>query len=88
VSANLEKDIQLLGTMDPYVVVNWKEKEFKGLPHVGAGKSPVWNFEVELFVFPSDFDKFVYIKVMNDNVLIDNLIAKAKIPISNFSFSD
>jgi len=74
--------------MDPYVVVTWKEKEFKSLPDVGAGKSPVWNYEIELFVLPSDFDKSVSIKVVNDNLLIDKEIAKAKIPISNFSFSD
>lgn len=48
-SAEIFKDFESFGKMDPYLIVKVNKKEYKTKVHQDAGKHPVWNEEFSLF---------------------------------------
>jgi len=41
--ANLKRDTDTFGKMDPYVTFDYAGKEWRTKVKEGAGKTPVWN---------------------------------------------
>ena len=41
--ANLERNTELMGKMDPYCIVKYLKKEYKSKVHNAGGKQPVWD---------------------------------------------
>ena len=42
-SANLTRNTDMFGKMDPYVLINHLATKFKTPVHRNGGKTPVWN---------------------------------------------
>jgi hypothetical protein len=43
VQALMTKDMELIGEMDPYVVLKYQNQKFRTRVHGEGGKTPVWN---------------------------------------------
>ena len=50
VEAKLTRDTELVGKMDPYVVLKYREQVLKTKTNKNGGKNPSWNEELELDV--------------------------------------
>jgi Ca2+-dependent lipid-binding protein len=54
-SANLDRSTDMMGKMDPYCVAEFTRaggkiiKKVRGPTHKGGHKSPVWNYEFDLY---------------------------------------
>ena len=68
--------------MDPYVVIQVREQEFKTQVKQEAGKEPKWNecFEIDVKYIGDDMT----VKVMDDDIGRDDTIGVAKIKLSSF----
>ena len=68
--------------MDPYVVIQVREQEFKTKVKQEAGKEPKWNesFNIDVKYIGDDMT----VKVMDDDIGKDDSIGVAKIKLSSF----
>ena len=50
IEAQLKRDKEIIGKMDPFVRISYINKEFKTQTHSDGGKQPKWNeaFDIEL----------------------------------------
>lgn len=71
--AELTHDTETIGKMDPYVKIKYNGKQYKSQTKTDAGKKPVWNFHVNLFVALNDE---ISIKVMDKDTFSDDVIGK------------
>ena len=73
IEAEIFRDTELFGEMDPYVVIqNQKNEKFQTKIDEGAGKKPFWkeNFEIQM----SCQDEYIYIMIYDKDWLNDDLI--------------
>ena len=49
-SADLTRDTEWFGKMDPFCVIEYKEKKYQTNVKNEAGKKPVWNQSFSFFV--------------------------------------
>ena len=87
-SATLERDTDAFGKMDPCVSFEFtrggtaQAKKFQGPVHKGGHKTPVWNWDFELYyggesAVPKGDDKFK-ISVLEEDQLTFDLVAASK----------
>ena len=43
IEAKLDRDVELFGKMDPYVVIKYRNATIKTKEHTDGGKTPKWN---------------------------------------------
>ncbi len=82
IEARLTHDTDI-GKMDPYVVIQVREQEFKTHVLKKAGKEPKWHgecFEIDVKYIGDDMT----VKVMDEDVGADDLVGESKIKLSSF----
>ena len=50
VGAELHRDTEVFGSMDPYVKCQYGNKKFKSHTHSDGGKKPKWDYKIEFMV--------------------------------------
>jgi Ca2+-dependent lipid-binding protein len=70
--AKVTRDTELFGTMDPYCEIKFNGKTTKTPVKTDAGKTPKWNFRMELEV--EDVMAPILFKIMNKNLMSDDQI--------------
>ena len=60
IEARVERDVEMFGKMDPYVVLKYRQQVLKTKEHTDGGKTPTWNETFELDV-----------KYVGDDITID-----------------
>lgn len=70
--AKVTRDTETFGTMDPYCEIKFNGKTTKTPVKTDAGKTPKWNFRMELEV--EDVMAPILFKVMNKNLMSDDQI--------------
>jgi len=80
ISAQLKRDKDIVGSMDPYVTMRLGDQFFQTVPAVSQGVNPVWN---EQFTFNVSGDEKLRIKVMDKNIGKDDFLGKVNIRISH-----
>ena len=66
-SANLERDVELFLSMDPYIIIKIGSQEFKTAACKSGGKTPKWNHEL-LFKLVGDI-KVIHFEIWSFNNL-------------------
>lgn len=84
-SANLRRDTETFGKMDPYVLLKFGEEEQKTRVLEGAGKSPKWDQE---FCFRANLGDKLEFVVMDDDNDRDDLVMNAEIMVRQTSQSE
>ena len=65
--------------MDPYVVVTYKDEEFRTKVHKDGGKKPLWDFSFEIKV--NSFNDVIEFDVMDENMISDSKIGSVKVMV-------
>ena len=82
-SANLTRDTELFGKMDPYVILTIDgEKIIQTATKDGAGKKPVWNEEVDYVVKNRNAE--VLYQVFDDDFGKDDKVGEATVSVAEF----
>ena len=68
--AALTRDNETFGTMDPYAQVHYKGATHNSKVHSDGGKTPKWNYRLELEV--TDLSDEITVKVYNKNTFSDD----------------
>ena len=64
IDARLDRDVELMGKMDPYVVIENGDQKVKTATHDEGGKTPEWGEHFELEI--ADTKNMLQIKVCDD----------------------
>jgi Ca2+-dependent lipid-binding protein len=74
VVANLTRDTDVFGEMDPFVTIEYQGMEFKTKTIRNGGKRPQWNeiFEIDLFSLSDD----IKISIIDENVIKNDLVGE------------
>jgi len=87
-SAKLQRDVQMLGKMSPYVKLHFDGDSIHGKNHHHGGKEPVWN---QTFHFPinskTEKEK-LHVKAMDSNITLDTEIGSADLLIESLLTSN
>lgn len=75
-SAQFKKDKDLLGKMDPYMVLKIGQNEFRTAVAAGMGKSPVWN---QMFTCCINDEKTMTIEAFDKDARKDDFIGQATV---------
>ena len=75
VSAKLTRDTDMVGKMDPFVVLEYKGNKYQSQTHKSGGKNPVWNFEIAMY-FDSLTDQ-VKLSVSEEDVTSEELVGES-----------
>ena len=81
IEARLERDTEVLGKMDPYVVIHNRMQRMRTSTQEGAGKEPTWNETLEIDVKYIGDDLKIW--VMDEDVGNDDLIGEATVKLSS-----
>ena len=81
VEARLDRDIETLSKMDPYVIIHNRFQKCRTATHDEGGKEPIWNETLELDVKYIGDDIKVW--VMDENITADGCIGEASIKLSS-----
>jgi hypothetical protein len=77
--AQLVKDKDIIGKMDPYVILTVGSQKYQTRVANGMGRTPIWNDEFILNVSPHDV---IQLKVYDSDIGIDDFVGETKIPVS------
>ena len=77
--AQLVKDRDFLGKMDPYVIVSVGSQKYQTKVAKGMGKTPLWNEE---FIFNVSYNDIIYIKVYDSDIGMDDFAGETSILVS------
>ena len=80
VEARLDRDTEMVGKMDPYVVIHNRFQKVRTVTQEEAGKEPVWNETVDLDVKYIGDD--IKIWVMDENVTDSDIVGEASVKLS------
>ncbi|XP_047158964.1 elicitor-responsive protein 1-like [Vigna umbellata] len=69
----------IIGEMDPYVLIQYKDQEQRSSVAIGQGKNPVWNekfmFKVE---YPlSNHQHKIILKIMDQDLYTDDFVGES-----------
>ena len=78
-SANLVEDTDLIGKMDPYVVIEIGSQKQQGRTANGAGCMPVWNQD---FIFNLNGDNLMNIKLSDEDYGPDDFLGETTVDLS------
>ena len=81
VEARLERDTEMIGKMDPYVVISQRMEKFRTKTQDGAGKNPVWDEIVTLDVKYIGDDLTIWVK--DEEICEDELIGETTCKLSS-----
>ena len=82
VGARFDRDVEIFGTQDPYVVIRNRYESKRTKTHTDGGKEPEWNEEIELDVKYIGDD--MELEVKDDNVILaDEVLGVATIKMSS-----
>ena len=72
IEAQLKRDTEMIGKMDPFVRISYINKEFKTQTHSDGGKQPKWNevFDIELQSLKDEISISVLESDITDNDII------------------
>ncbi len=70
--ANLSRDTEVFGNMDPFVTIEYQGMEFKTKTIGNGGKRPQWNetFEIDVFSLSDD----IKISIIDENLFKNDLV--------------
>ena len=79
VDARLDRDVEMIGKMDPYVVLEHGKSKFKTKTHDDGGKTPEWgeSFDIEI----NDHKSMLEIKVQDDQPMWDRGIGSTQVRV-------
>ncbi|KAL5710787.1 hypothetical protein ACHQM5_021309 [Ranunculus cassubicifolius] len=79
------KDTDLIGKMDPYVMIRYKDQKLKSKVAKGQGSNPEWNDEFSVWVqYPGEGDDYsLVLKIMDEDIFTDDLIGEVKIDLKD-----
>ena len=73
ISARLERDVELTGKMDPYVVIKNGKEKVQTTTHDNAGQNPEWNQTFEIYI--RDTKKLLEFTVRDEETFADRDVA-------------
>jgi Ca2+-dependent lipid-binding protein len=79
--AQLDFDVESVGTQDPYCEIKSHHQEFKTRIHENGGKNPQWQ-QIFTMLVKSIYDD-IELTIKNDNVMGDVEIAKLTLKLTN-----
>ncbi len=82
ISANLMKDTDLIGKMDPYFEIQVGSQKNKSQVSKDQGTKPVWNQE---FAFKVDGESEIKITLFDDDIGKDDFIGQTTLAIAQFA---
>ncbi len=80
--ASFLRNTEVLGKMDPYVVMTYKGKKYKTNTAKDAGKEPVWNQVFKIAIHPSDKDEILTFDCLDSDMITDDKIGSASLHLS------
>ena len=86
VEARLTRDTEFIGKMDPFVVLNYREQQYKTKALQGAGKTPAWKDEewtVEVKYIGDD----VKFTVFDEDVTTNDTVGSGTVKMSAFAIN-
>lgn len=83
--ANLSRNTESLGKMDPYVICKINEVQKKTKAHNEGGKKPKWN-EKLVFPFVEKVPSLVFLEIFDKDIASDDLIGSGIISIHEDHF--
>lgn len=84
VSADLARDTEMVGEMDPYVTIRFSGKELRTPTLKNKGKHPDWNHN---FTIPiSNINERLEIRVFDEDVLKDDEVGKVYLNVREAGF--
>lgn len=83
VEAKLTHDANTFGRMDPYVLLQTDNQEWKSKTADDAGKYPRWQGQY-FFVQPRSFEQDLRIRCMEEDLIKNKLIGEGTIPVAAF----
>lgn len=86
VKAQLERDTEAFGKMDPFCVIKYGTKEYRTQVKDEAGKTPVWNQEFKFFV--DNIQKDLVMTVFDKDLTSDDLVGRIEVQISDIISRD
>lgn len=87
VSANLTRDTETFGKMDPFTVLKYNGHEFKTTVKDSAGKTPVWNESFRIPLGQGYETKLLEFSVWDEDTLSNDLVGEASVPIKDLKLS-
>lgn len=86
VSANLTRDTETFGKMDPFTVVKYNGNEFKTTVKDSAGKTPVWNETFRIPLGENYQNKILEFSVWDEDTLSNDLVGESSVPIRDLKY--
>jgi hypothetical protein len=83
-NADLLRDTEIIGKMDPYVVVKHQGKELKTKTLKNKGKHPDWNETIMLPI--GGINETIEVKVMDQDVMKDDEVGRVMINVREAGF--
>ena len=80
ISANIAKDMDLIGKMDPYVIVRIGAQQQRTRECTEGGRTPRWNDRLQFTASPTDTINF---RLYDADVGIDDFIGEVNLPVSS-----
>jgi len=79
IEAKLTRDTEVIGKMDPYVVINMREQRFRTKEASDQGKNPLWNekFELDVKYIGDDINLEVFDQDPFDSDFVGSALIKA-----------
>ena len=77
IEAELTRDTERFGKMDPYVKFSYGELEFRTTEKTDAGKNPIWNETFQIDVI--ELEDEMSFSVMDANAMSDDVVGEATI---------
>ncbi len=85
IGAELKRDTEVFGKMDPYLVIEYHGHKHKTHVHHNGGKHPHWNKTFELQVHSLSDD--MIIKVFDEDMMSDDFVGMGIVKISSLVFN-
>ncbi|KAL5710786.1 hypothetical protein ACHQM5_021308 [Ranunculus cassubicifolius] len=82
------QDTEVIGKIDPYVLIQYKDQKLKSKVAKGQGSNPVWNDDFSLWMqYPAeDEDYTLVMKIMDkDTFTSDDFIGEARINLKELA---
>ena len=83
INARLDRDVEMMGKMDPYVIIQKGKEKVQTKTHDDAGQVPEWNETFEIKII--DSKKLIEFKVRDEQTFADRDIGSTSIRVDKLT---
>jgi len=88
VSANLTRDTETFGKMDPFTTLKYDGKDWKTTVKDSAGKTPVWNETFRIQLGPNHENKMLEFSVWDEDTMSNDLVGESNVLVRDLMFRE